>query len=63
MSFASALKPRMIQFLLSDWMLGFRRGIRDFRRADLNDDAILTKEEFPNGFLITSAIKAALKPE
>ena len=40
-----------------------KAGIRDFRRADLNDDAILTKEEFLNGFLITSAIKAALKPE
>ena len=40
-----------------------KAGLRDFRRADLNDDAVLTKEEFLNGFLVTTAIKAALKPE
>lgn len=35
----------------------------DFRRADLNDDAILTADEFINGFSVIVAIRTALKPE
>lgn len=37
--------------------------IRDFNRADINDDAILNKEEFIRGFSVLVAIRAALKPE
>lgn len=33
----------------------------DFRRADLNDDAYLSKEEFLNGFSVIVAIQAALR--
>ncbi|MCP4303522.1 MAG: signal transduction protein [bacterium] len=35
----------------------------DFQRADLNDDAVLTEDEFLGGFAILVAIRAALKPE
>ncbi len=34
----------------------------DFLRADLNNDAILDKNEFINGFSVFVALKAALKP-
>ena len=37
--------------------------IRDFDRADLNDDAVLTEKEFVGGFSVLVAIRAALKPE
>ena len=37
--------------------------ISDFNRADLNDNAILEKEEFVRGFSVLVAIRAALKPE
>lgn len=37
--------------------------IADFRRADINDDAVLTEDEFLNGFIIIVAIKAAFRPE
>lgn len=35
--------------------------IADFNRADDNHDAILTREEFANGFSILAAIRVALK--
>ena len=35
----------------------------DFRRADLDDDALLTKEEFINGFPIMVAMRAAIRPD
>ncbi len=35
----------------------------DFDRADVNDNAILEKEEFVSGFSVLVAIRAALKPE
>lgn len=35
----------------------------DFRRADLNDDAVLSEDEFLNGFTIIVAIKAAFRPD
>ena len=35
----------------------------DFRRADLNDDAILSENEFLNGFTIIVAVKAAFRPD
>lgn len=34
----------------------------DFRRADLDDDAILTKEEFTTGFSVLVAARAAINP-
>jgi len=42
MSVKTALKSRVIQSLLSDWSLGMRRGLSDFRRAvDRRDHEIL----------------------
>lgn len=35
----------------------------DFRRADLDDDAILTKGEFLGGFSVLVAVRSALKPK
>ncbi len=35
----------------------------DFRRADLNDDAVLSQDEFLNGFTVIVAMKAALRPD
>ena len=35
----------------------------DFRRADLNDDAILSEDEFLKGFTIIVAVKAAFRPD
>lgn len=35
----------------------------DFRRADLDDDALLTREEFINGFPIMVAMRAAIRPD
>ena len=35
----------------------------DFRRADLDDDALLTQEEFINGFPIMVAMRAAIRPD
>ncbi len=35
----------------------------DFRRADLNDDAVLTEDEFLNGFIIIVAIRATIRPD
>jgi len=41
-----------------------RRSIMaDFSRADLNNDAILSKEEFISGFSVLVALRAALKPD
>ncbi len=37
--------------------------IRDFDRADLNNNAVLEKDEFVSGFSVLVAIRAALKPE
>ena len=37
--------------------------LRDFERADLNDNAVLEKSEFIGGFSMLVAIRAALKPE
>lgn len=37
--------------------------IDDFNRADLNNNAILEKNEFIGGFSVLVAIRAALKPE
>ena len=34
----------------------------DFRRADLNDDAVLIENEFLHGFMIIVAMRAALNP-
>ncbi len=34
----------------------------DFRRADLDEDALLTKEEFLNGFSVMVALRAAINP-
>ena len=34
----------------------------DFRRADLNDDAILTKDEFVSAYSVLVALRAALDP-
>ena len=34
-----------------------------FLRADLNNDAILSEEEYLNGFTVLVALRAALKPE
>ena len=36
---------------------------RDFRRADVNGDALLSEKEFLNGFSIIVATRIALKPE
>lgn len=36
---------------------------RDFRRADINANALLTEEEFFGGFSVMVAIRVALKPE
>lgn len=36
---------------------------RDFRRADVNGDALMSKEEFFGGFSIMMAIRVALKDE
>ena len=33
----------------------------DFRRADINDDAVLSEEEFVQGFSIIAAIRVALE--
>lgn len=35
----------------------------DFRRADLDDDALLTEEEFIGGFPIMVAMRAAIRPD
>jgi len=35
----------------------------DFRRADLDDDAMLSKAEFINGFPIMVAMRAAIRPD
>lgn len=35
----------------------------DFRRADLDDDALLTKAEFIGGFPIMVAMRAAIRPD
>lgn len=35
----------------------------DFRRADINDDAALSEDEFLKGFTIIVAMKAALRPD
>ena len=32
----------------------------DFRRADMDDDALLTRDEFLNGYVINVAYRAAL---
>lgn len=37
--------------------------ISDIQRADLNNDAVLSKSEFLGGFSILVAIRATLKPE
>ena len=34
----------------------------DFRRADINDDTVLTAEEFTSGFSVMVALRAALDP-
>ncbi|WP_371169534.1 EF-hand domain-containing protein [Aliiroseovarius sp. 2305UL8-7] len=36
---------------------------RDFQRADLDDDALLSESEYVRGFSVLVAIRAALKPE
>ena len=35
----------------------------DMRRADLNDDAVLTEDEFLKGFTIIVAVRAAFRPD
>ena len=35
----------------------------DFRRADINDDAVLTEDEYLKGFAIIVAIRAAFRPD
>lgn len=35
----------------------------DFRRADLDDDGLLTREEFIQGFPIMVAMRAAIRPD
>lgn len=35
----------------------------DFRRADIDDDAVLTEDEFLNGFIVIVAMKAAIRPD
>lgn len=35
----------------------------DFRRADLDDDALLTRDEFIAGFPIMVAMRAAIRPD
>lgn len=35
----------------------------DFRRADVNDDAILSEDEFLNNFAIIVAMRAAIRPD
>jgi len=35
----------------------------DFRRADLDDDAFLTRDEFIGGFPIMVAMRAAIRPD
>lgn len=35
----------------------------DFKRADQNDDALLTKDEFLKGFPIMIAMRAAIRPD
>ena len=37
--------------------------IADLKRADQNDDAVLTKEEFISGFPIIVAMRAAIRPD
>ena len=37
--------------------------IADLKRADQNDDAVLTKEEFIAGFPIIVAMRAAIRPD
>ncbi len=34
--------------------------VADFRRADLDDDALLTEAEFTNGFSVIAALRAAV---
>lgn len=42
----------------------FRRALLDdFRRADLDDDIVLTKDEFINGFSMIVALRAAIRPD
>lgn len=36
--------------------------INDFRRADIDDNAILTQDEFLSGYIIMKAIRAAIAP-
>ncbi|MGJ3265498.1 MAG: hypothetical protein ACFE0R_19945 [Salinarimonas sp.] len=35
----------------------------DFRRADLDDNALLTRDEFIQGFLVMVAMRAAIRPD
>jgi Ca2+-binding EF-hand superfamily protein len=35
----------------------------DFRRADLNDDAVLSENEFLMGFAVIVAMRAAIRPD
>lgn len=35
----------------------------DFRRADVNDDAVLSEDEFLNNFAIIVAMRAAIRPD
>ena len=37
--------------------------IADFRRADIDDNAVLTEDEFLRGFTIIVAMKAAIRPD
>lgn len=37
--------------------------LSDFRRADIDDNAILTQEEFVSGFTVMKALRAAIAPE
>lgn len=37
--------------------------IADFRRADVDDNAVLSREEFIGGFSVMVALRAALKPD
>lgn len=35
----------------------------DFRRADLNDDGVLSQQEFIQGFAVIVAMRAAIRPD
>ncbi|WP_224816956.1 EF-hand domain-containing protein [Hasllibacter sp. MH4015] len=37
--------------------------VQDFRRADLDDDTLLTEDEFLQGFPIMVAMRAAIRPD